>query len=139
MKIIVGLGNPEKDYKNTRHNVGFESIDRISADYKIAVNKLRFKSHIGEGHINNEKVILVKPQTYMNLSGVAVRDILSFYKLTNEGVIVIYDEANLDTGLLRIRERGSAGGHNGAKSIIQYLGTDEFMRIKIGIGEKNPS
>ncbi len=136
MKIIIGLGNPEKDYKFTRHNVGFETINKISADNKIEINKLKFKSHIGEGFLNGQKVMLVKPQTYMNLSGIAVRDILNFYKLNNQDIIVIFDECNLDIGNIRIRERGSAGGHNGIKSIIENLQTDEFLRIKIGIDNK---
>lgn len=136
MKIIIGLGNPEKEYKNTRHNVGFEVINKISNDYNIDINKLKFKAHIGEGFISSQKVMLVKPQTYMNLSGISVRDILSFYKLINDDIIIIYDDVSLPFGDIRIREKGSAGGHNGIKSIIQYLDTDAFLRIKVGIDEK---
>lgn len=136
MKIIIGLGNPEKEYKNTRHNVGFEVINKISSDYNIDINKLKFKAHIGEGFISSQKVMLVKPQTYMNLSGISVSDIINFYKLTNDDIIIVYDDVSLPFGDIRIREKGSAGGHNGIKSIIQHLDTDVFLRIKVGIDEK---
>lgn len=136
MKIIVGLGNPEKEYKNTRHNIGFEVINKLSKDYNIDINKSKHKAHLGEGLISNEKVIILKPQTYMNLSGDSVVDILNFFKLTNKDIIIVYDDVSLDVGSIKIREKGSAGGHNGIKSIISRLGTDEFLRIKIGIGEK---
>lgn len=136
MKIIVGLGNPEKEYKNTRHNVGFEVINKISFDYNININKLKFKAHIGEGFISSQKVMLVKPQTYVNLSGISTRDLLSFYKLTNDDIIIVYDDVSLPFGDIRIKEKGSAGGHNGIKNIIEYLDTDIFLRIKVGINEK---
>ncbi|MCL2593367.1 MAG: aminoacyl-tRNA hydrolase [Defluviitaleaceae bacterium] len=136
MKLIVGLGNPEKNYKNTRHNIGFEVINKLSFDYNININKAKFRSHIGEGLIAGQKVILLKPQTYMNLSGEAVRDIMKFYKLSPEDLIVVYDEVALPVGDIRIRLKGSAGGQNGMKNIIYHLETDEFVRIRVGIGEK---
>ena len=134
--MIVGLGNPEKNYKNTRHNIGFEVINKLAYDYNIDINKAKFRSHIGEGHIANKKVLLVKPQTYMNLSGEAVRDIMNFYKLSPQNLIVIYDEAALPVGDIRIRKKGSAGGQNGMKNIIYHIECDEFIRIRVGIGEK---
>ncbi len=134
MYIIVGLGNPEPKYDNTRHNIGFHVIDVLSRKYNITLNKLKFKAVYGDGIIGGEKVILVKPQTYMNLSGEAVRDIASFYKVPPENIIVIFDDVSLETGRMRIREKGSAGGHNGIKSIIYQLSSDEFGRIKLGIG-----
>lgn len=138
MKIIIGLGNPERDYKGTRHNVGFEAINKFAYDNNIEINKAKFRSHIGEGHYKGEKVILVKPQTYMNLSGEAIRDILAFYKLTHEDIVVICDDCNLDIGDIRIRKKGTSGGQNGLKNIIYQIETDEFTRIRIGVGEKPP-
>lgn len=135
MFLIVGLGNPGNKYKNTRHNIGFEAIDSIANKYNIDVNRIKFKGEYGEGFIGSEKVILLKPTTYMNLSGESIREIVDFYKLTNEDILVIYDDISLDVGKLRIRKKGSAGGHNGIKSIISHLGTDEFSRIKIGVGQ----
>jgi len=136
MKLIIGLGNPGTEYADTRHNVGFQAIDTIGKAYNIRVNKNKFKGFFGEGMIGNSKVILIKPQTYMNLSGESVNSFISWYKVDPKDVLIIYDDVSLDPGVLRIREKGSAGGHNGIKSIIQHLGTDEFQRIKIGIGEK---
>lgn len=136
MKIIVGLGNPTREYEGTRHNVGFSVIYAISDKYNIKVDTKKHKALIGKGIIEGEKVILAMPQTYMNLSGESVRELIDYYKCDNEDVIVIYDDISLDVGKLRIRAKGSAGGHNGIKSIISHLGTQEFPRIKVGVGEK---
>lgn len=136
MFIIIGLGNPGKDYINTRHNVGFQVIDKIANDYNINTTKFKHKAFIGEGTIGGEKVMLVKPQTYMNLSGESVKEIISFYKYTADDIIVIYDDTSLPLSTAKIREKGSAGGHNGIKSITNHLGSDVFKRIKVGIGEK---
>lgn len=138
MKVIIGLGNPGKKYEETRHNVGFMTIDKISKEWGIPVQQAKFRALVGEGRIDFEKVLLVKPQTYMNLSGESVVEILHFYKLTEEDIVVIYDDLDLPLGQLRLREKGSAGGHNGIKSIIQHLGTQEFKRIKIGIDRPLP-
>ena len=135
MFLIVGLGNPGKEYENTRHNIGFEVIDYIANKYNIEINRVKFKGIYGEGFIENKKVILLKPTTYMNLSGESIREVINFYKLTEEDVIVLYDDISLEIGRLRIREKGSAGGHNGIKSIIANLSTDVFSRIKIGVGQ----
>ncbi|MDO5517953.1 MAG: aminoacyl-tRNA hydrolase, partial [Clostridium sp.] len=123
MFLIVGLGNPGAQYENTRHNIGFKVIDNIAKEYNIEINRQKFKGIYGEGFINGEKVILLKPTTYMNLSGESVREVVDFYKLTCEDIVVIYDDISLDVGRLRLREKGSAGGHNGIKSIIAHLGT----------------
>ena len=136
MKVIVGLGNPGKNYDMTRHNVGFMVIDKIAEAYDIRVDRLKFKALVGEGRIQGEKVLLMKPQTYMNLSGESVQELLSFYKVKKEDLIVIFDDISLKLGSTRIRLKGSAGGHNGIKSLIAHLGSDEFQRIKVGIGEK---
>lgn len=137
MFIIVGLGNPTKEYSGTRHNVGFDVIDAIADKYNISVTERKHRAFCGSGVIAGRKVILVKPQTYMNLSGESVRGFVDFYKLDAETeVLVIYDDVSLDVGQLRIRKKGSAGGHNGIKNIIQHLGTNVFMRIKVGVGEK---
>ena len=137
MFIIAGLGNPGSKYEGTRHNVGFDVIDRISDEYHIAVDTRKHKALIGKGVIDGVKVILAKPQTFMNLSGESIRALVDYYKVdvTSE-LIVIYDDISLDVGQLRIRKKGSAGGHNGIKNIISHLGHDVFMRIKIGVGEK---
>lgn len=137
MFLIVGLGNPGREYENTRHNIGFKVIDNIAKEYNIEINRQKFKGMCGEGFINGEKVILLKPTTYMNLSGESIREVVDFYKISNEDVLVIYDDISLDVGRLRIREKGSAGGHNGIKSIIAHLGTDIFPRIKVGVGQPN--
>lgn len=137
MNIIVGLGNPTREYENTRHNIGFMAIDALAEKYNISVLDCRHKALIGKGVINGNKVVLVKPLTYMNLSGEAVRAVIDYYKADAESeLIVIYDDVSLDVGQLRIRKKGSAGGHNGIKNIIAHLGHDVFMRIKIGVGEK---
>ena len=137
MVIIVGLGNPKKEYENTRHNIGFMAIDALAEKYNISVLDCKHKALIGKGIINGYKVVLVKPLTYMNLSGEAVRAVIDYYKADAESeLIVIYDDVSLDVGQLRIRKKGSAGGHNGIKNIIAQLGHDVFLRIKIGVGEK---
>ena len=135
MTVLAGLGNPEKEYKNTRHNIGFEVIDKISRDHKIAISRSKFRTRYGEGTIDGLKVALVKPQSYMNLSGECLRDVLKFFKLTPEDLIVIYDDADIAPGEIRVRERGSAGGHNGMKNVICHLGTEEFVRVRVGIGK----
>ena len=134
MFLIVGLGNPGKEYDGTRHNIGFAAVDYIADKYNIELNRIKFKGIFGEGLINGKKVILLKPTTYMNLSGESIREVVNFYKISNEEVIVIYDDISLEVGRLRIREKGSHGGHNGIKSIIANLGTDVFPRVKIGVG-----
>lgn len=135
MFLVVGLGNPGDKYDGTRHNIGFETIDYISSKYNIDVTRVKFKGVIGEGFIGGEKVILLKPTTYMNLSGESVREAMNFYKLTEEDIVIIYDDISLEVGKIRIREKGSAGGHNGIKSIISNINTDVFPRIKIGVGQ----
>ena len=137
MYIIIGLGNPTAQYEGTRHNVGFDVIDRLGEKYNIAVDTKKHKAYIGKGMIDGQKVLLVKPQTYMNLSGESVRELVEYYKVdAEEEVLVIYDDISLDVGQLRIRKKGSAGGHNGIKNIIAHLGTQVFPRIKVGVGEK---
>ncbi|MCL2747331.1 MAG: aminoacyl-tRNA hydrolase [Oscillospiraceae bacterium] len=132
--VIVGLGNPGRRYENTRHNVGFLVLDLLSDKWGIPTKKLKFQSLFGMGHGAGVRVLLLRPQTYMNRSGEAVRDCLRFYKVPPERTLVIYDDASLPTGKLRIREKGSDGGHNGLKSILYQLQTDVFPRVKIGIG-----
>jgi len=139
MKFIVGLGNPEKEYKGTRHNTGFEVINKLSSEAHIPLKKLKHRCFTGEGFIVGEKVMFVKPQTYMNASGEAVRDLLAFYKLSAAEIIVVYDDTSLPVGLIRIRNQGGAGGHNGMKNIIHHLETDVFPRVRVGIGEKPPN
>ena len=134
MYIIAGLGNPGKQYENTKHNVGFLTIDVLAEKLGIRVSKIKHKALTGEGFISGEKVILVKPQTYMNLSGESIREILSFYKADPERLVVIYDDIDLPMGSLRIREKGSAGTHNGMKSIIYQIVSEDFPRVRIGIG-----
>lgn len=136
MYIIIGLGNPTVKYQATRHNIGWDAITRISDDYRIALDSKQHKAICGKGYIEGEKVMIAQPLTYMNLSGESVRELIEYYKVTPEEIIVIYDDISLDVGQLRIRKKGSAGGHNGIKSIIQHLGTDEFPRIKVGVGDK---
>ena len=137
MFLIAGLGNPDKEYEGTRHNVGFSVIDKLSEEYNIAVDARKHRALIGKGYMDGQKVILAKPQTYMNLSGESIRSLLDYYKVDEETeLIVIYDDISLDVGALRIRAKGSAGGHNGIKNIIAQLGTQVFPRIKVGVGEK---
>ncbi|SHI96756.1 peptidyl-tRNA hydrolase [Geosporobacter subterraneus DSM 17957] len=135
MIVIVGLGNPGRQYEGTRHNVGFEVIDLLSSRNQIPVNKIKFKALVGEGFIGNQKVLLVKPQTYMNLSGQSLLEIMNFYKLDSQQIIVVYDDIDIETGKLRIRAKGSAGTHNGMRSIIYEIQTDDFPRVRIGIGK----
>ncbi len=135
MYIIVGLGNPGRKYEGTRHNVGFHTIDLLSRRLTIPVNKLKYKALVGEGHIGSERVVLVKPQTFMNLSGQSVMELVQFYKIDLKQLIVIYDDIDVKTGSLRIREKGSAGSHNGMRNIIYLLKQDEFPRIRIGVGK----
>ena len=134
MKVIAGLGNPGKEYENTKHNVGFLAIDILAEKLDVKVNKIKFKGLVGEGMIGTEKVILVKPQTYMNLSGECLREVMTFYKLDIGDLTVIYDDIDLPMGSLRIRKKGSSGTHNGMRSIIYQLQDDGFPRIRIGIG-----
>lgn len=137
MFIIVGLGNPTREYTATRHNIGFDAITRIADDYNISLDMKKHKAICGTGYIEGQKVILAQPQTYMNLSGESVRELVDFYKIDpTEELIIIYDDISLDVGQLRLRKKGSAGGHNGIKSIIAHLGTQEFPRIKVGVGDK---
>lgn len=136
MYIIVGLGNPTNQYEGTRHNVGFDCITTLAEKYHIPLDFVKHKAVCGTGYIEGQKVILAKPQTYMNLSGESVRALVDYYKISEEELIIIYDDISLEVGQLRLRKKGSAGGHNGIKSIIQHLGTQEFPRIKVGVGSK---
>ena len=136
MYLIAGLGNPSRTYEGTRHNIGFTMIDAIGNKFGIDVKTKKHKALVGRGIIDGMRVILAKPQTYMNLSGESIREIADFYKIEPENIIIIYDDISLDVGQLRIRKKGSAGGHNGIKNIIAHLGTQEFPRIKVGIGNK---
>lgn len=136
MYIIVGLGNPSREYEATRHNIGFDVITRLSDDFHISLNMKKHKAICGTGYIEGQKVILAQPQTFMNLSGESVRQLVDFYKVPLENVIIIYDDITLDVGQLRVRSKGSAGGHNGIKSIISHLGSQEFSRIRVGVGNK---
>ena len=137
MYIIVGLGNPDRQYQNTRHNIGFEVVDEIARKNQITIGERKHKAVIGKGYVGGQKAVLVKPQTYMNLSGESIRGIVDYYKVDpEEGLLVIYDDISLSPGQIRVRSKGSAGGHNGVRNIIANLGTDVFARIKVGIGEK---
>lgn len=137
MFIIAGLGNPGKEYEGTRHNAGFDVIDALADKYNISVNERKGRAFCGKGIIAGQKVLLVKPQTFMNLSGESIRSLVDFYKIEPElDFLVIFDDVSLDVGQIRIRKKGSAGGHNGIKSIIAHLGTQDFQRVKVGVGEK---
>ena len=136
MYLIAGLGNPTREYEKTRHNVGFEAIDILADKAGTTVTEKKHKALYGKGYIGGQKVILAKPQTYMNLSGESIREIADFYKIEPDNIIILCDDINLSEGQLRIRLKGSAGGHNGLKNIISHLGTQEFPRIRIGVGEK---
>lgn len=137
MYIIAGLGNPGKEYEGTRHNAGFMAIDHLADKYQISMDTRKHMAYLGKGIINGQKVILAKPQTYMNLSGESIRSLVDYYKIDpEEELIVLYDDISLDPGSIRIRAKGSAGGHNGIKNIIAHLGTQIFQRVKIGVGEK---
>lgn len=139
MYIIVGLGNPDKKYMNTRHNIGFDVIDAIAEKNDIVVGEKKHKAVIGKGIVAGQKAVLVKPLTYMNLSGESVRSVIDFYKVDEKSeLIVISDDVSLDMGQIRIRKRGSDGGHNGLKNIIMHLGHDVFIRVRMGVGEKPP-
>lgn len=133
MKMIVGLGNPGAKYKNTKHNIGFIAVDEFAIQHKMEFSKTKFESLYAEAFIGTEKVLLVKPQTFMNDSGRAVRQLMDYYNVEVEDLIVIYDDLDLPVGKLRLRQKGSAGGHNGIKSIIQHIDTSDFNRIRIGI------
>ncbi|MCX6378912.1 MAG: aminoacyl-tRNA hydrolase [Armatimonadetes bacterium] len=134
MKLIVGLGNPGTEYAGTRHNVGFDVVEYLAKRHGIAISKRNFKGVYGEGFIGTEKVLLLRPMTYMNLSGQAVSAICHFYKIATQDVLVILDDVAMDTGRLRLRYKGSAGGHNGLANIIQLMGTDEIPRVRVGVG-----
>ncbi|MEH7084895.1 aminoacyl-tRNA hydrolase [Neobacillus drentensis] len=133
MKLIVGLGNPGKQYEHTRHNIGFEVIDALSSTFSIPLNQSKFKGLYGMGFYNGEKAILLKPLTYMNLSGESIRAVMDYYEIAQEDLLVIYDDLDLPVGKIRLRQKGSPGGHNGIKSTVAHLGTQEFNRIRIGI------
>ena len=137
--IIAGLGNPGMTYANTRHNAGFMALDQLAKSNSIDVKTMRFKSDCGDGNVGGERCLLMKPTTFMNLSGEAISQAAAFYKIPPERIVIMYDDISLPPGKLRIRRKGSAGGHNGMKSIIALLGTDEFPRVRIGVGAKpNP-
>lgn len=137
MKLIVGLGNFGREYKNTRHNIGFMALDFYASKNKLNIDKKKFKGLYCETNINGEKVILLEPQTYMNLSGECVRDFVGYFHIDIKDILVIYDDMDLDVGVLRLREKGSAGGHNGIKNIIDNLKTSEFKRVRVGISKDN--
>jgi PTH1 family peptidyl-tRNA hydrolase len=134
LKLIAGLGNPGSEYEHTRHNIGFEVIDSLSKAYRLPLDKLKFNAQFGKGKIEGIDVLLVKPLTYMNLSGEALSPIMNFYQIPIEDILIVYDDLDLPIGKIRLREKGSAGGHNGMKSIIQHLGSSDFKRIRVGIG-----
>ena len=134
--VIAGLGNPGLQYENTRHNAGFMTRDKLAESLGVKIDKMKFKGLYADAVINGKRCILLKPTTYMNNSGESVTQVLNFYKLSSENLIVIYDDISLEPGKLRIRRKGSHGGHNGMRSIIDLLGTDEFIRVKVGVGKK---
>lgn len=134
MYLIVGLGNPEPEYSYTRHNMGFSVINELSKNNNIQIDKSKFNGLYGMGTIKNEKVILLKPQTYMNLSGKSIKEVIEFYKIDTDKIIVIYDDLDIEEGIIKIRKKGGAGTHNGMKSVISELNTQEFSRIRVGIG-----
>ena len=134
MYLIVGLGNPEEEYARTRHNMGFDTINKIAEINNIELNKKKFNSLYGTGEIEGQKVILLKPQTYMNLSGNAVRDAMNFYKIKENELIVIYDDLDIEPGVIKIRKKGGPGTHNGMKSVVQEIQTENFGRVRVGIG-----
>ena len=138
MYLIVGLGNPEEEYGKTRHNMGFDTINKIAEKYDIKLNKNKFHGIYENTILENKKIILLKPQTYMNLSGISVKEVMDFYKIDKENILIIYDDMDIKPGNIKIRKKGGAGGHNGIKSIIENIGTEEFARIRIGIGRPTP-
>lgn len=135
MYLIVGLGNPENEYANTRHNMGFDAINHLSRKLNINVNKEKFKGIYGDTILNGEKVILLKPQTYMNLSGESIIQFKQFYKIPPENIIIIYDDIDVDVGKIKIRKKGGPGSHNGMKSVVKELKSEDFPRIRVGIGK----
>lgn len=135
MYIIAGLGNPGRRYENTRHNIGFIALDLLAERNDIKINKIKHKALVGEGRISGQKVLLVKPQTYMNLSGQSLQEVMAYYKEEIENLIVIYDDIDIPMGTVRIRKKGSAGTHNGMRSVVQCLNSDQFPRIRIGLGD----
>ena len=135
MIIIAGLGNPTKQYEGTRHNAGFRVIDKIADDYGISINKKEFKGLCGSGYIEGQKVLLLKPQTFMNLSGESIKEAIDFYKIQKENIIIIYDDMDVKPGTIKIRKIGGPGSHNGMKSVIQNIKDKEFTRIRVGIGK----
>lgn len=135
MYLIVGLGNPENEYANTRHNMGFNTINEIAKNNNINMTKSKFKGLYETGTIQGKKIILLKPQTYMNLSGQSIKEVVDFYNIQPEEIIVIYDDIDIDKGKIKIRKKGSAGSHNGMKSVIKELGFSEFGRVRVGIGQ----
>lgn len=135
MKLIIGLGNPGKEYERTRHNAGFMVLDKLSQNLGISIDKSGYKGLYGKGRVNGEDIILLKPQTFMNLSGESVRAVMDYFKIKTEDIVVIFDDLDIEVGKVRIRTNGSAGGQNGMKSIIQHLGTQDFLRIRVGIGK----
>lgn len=134
MYLIVGLGNPEEDYRETRHNMGFDAINKLAEQYHIEITKNKFKGLYGTGIIENEKAILLKPQTFMNLSGESIKECKDFYKIEEKNLIVVYDDIDIEPGIIKIRKTGGPGTHNGMKSVIQNLKTKNFPRIRVGIG-----
>lgn len=134
MYLIVGLGNPEQEYSGTRHNMGFDVLNEIANEYKIEINKNKFNALYTKCNIEGQEVILLKPQTYMNLSGNSVREVVNFFKIKTDEILIIYDDMDINPGTIKIRKKGSAGGHNGVKSVIEKLGTTEINRIRVGIG-----
>ena len=134
MYLIVGLGNPEPEYSNTRHNMGFNVINKIAKEYQINVTQKKYQGLFGTGEIDGQKVLLLKPQTFMNESGKSILKFKNYYKIPNENCLIIYDDIDLEKGTIRIRKKGSAGSHNGMKSVIEYLGTEDFPRLRVGIG-----
>lgn len=135
MYLIVGLGNPEEEYSNTRHNMGFDVINKLSNKYQIQITKNKFKGLCGKGTIENQEVILLKPQTYMNLSGESIQEAAKFYKIKPENTIIIYDDIDIEPGIIKLRKKGGPGTHNGMKSVISCLNTQEFPRVRVGIGK----
>lgn len=134
MYLIVGLGNPEEEYSHTRHNMGFDTVNKLAKQYEIEINKKKFKGVYGTGNIEGEKVIILKPQTYMNLSGESIKEAIDFYKIESENIIIIYDDIDIKPGIIKVRKTGGPGTHNGMKSVIQNIQMKEFPRVRVGIG-----
>lgn len=137
MYLIIGLGNPEPEYAKTRHNMGFDVVNQLAKKYEIELSRTKFNAIYGSGIINDEKVILIKPQTYMNLSGEAIKEFVNFYKVLPQNILVIYDDMDTEIGRIRLRAQGGPGSHNGMKSVIQELEVSNFPRIRVGIGKPN--